>query len=76
MLIDLNNKISHYYFCDVAIDTLQDLNDSFCPMSLNESRTKPHRTKPHQLFSVTDKTPLFNFSWNDNINDQHNFIYN
>ena len=25
-----------------------------------DSSTKPHRTKPHQLFSVKDKTPLFN----------------
>ena len=41
----------------------------------NPTGQNPTLTKPHQLFSVKDKTPLFNFSWNNNINEQ-NFIYN
>ena len=52
-----------------------------------ESRTKPHRTKPHtdktphrqnptltkphQLFSVKGKPHSSIFFWNDNINDHH-----
>ena len=35
----------------------------------NPTGQNPTLTKPHQLFSVKDKTPLFSFSWNDNIND-------
>ena len=50
-------------------------------ISNNKYRTKLHRTKPHidktpSVIFSSGQNPTLQFSWNYDINDQHNFIYN
>ena len=60
MPIDLNNKISHYYSCDVAIETLRYLNDSFCLLSLNCQRLN---AKFDKLVLLIEHLKLHNFAF-------------
>ena len=60
MPIDLNNKTSHYYSCDVAIDTLRCLNDSFCLLSLNCQSLNAKFDKPVLLI---EHFKLHNFAF-------------
>ena len=68
-LLSHASRITQAHLEEVTSEFIKDENTGQNPTGQN-----PTLTKPHQLFSVKDKTPLFSFSLNDNFNDHNNFI--